>query len=127
MINVLRVPREHIMAVVVALAVIGAYASKLQFNDLWMMVCFGVLGLIMRALDFSLAPLVLGVVLGRALDEYLRNSLVISGGDLTAIFDRPVATVLALLLVAFIAVSSPAVRRAASWPLRQFKQLATQR
>ncbi|MFV0334708.1 MAG: tripartite tricarboxylate transporter permease [Tropicimonas sp.] len=113
MINVLRVPREHIMAVVIALAVMGAYASKLQFNDIWMMLGFGVLGLVMRALDFSLAPLVLGIVLGRPLDEYLRNSLVISGGDVTRIFDRPVATILFLLLVLFIALGIPSVRRAA--------------
>ncbi len=119
MINILRVPREHIMAVVIALAVIGVYASKLQFNDLWMMVGFGVLGLAMRALDFSLAPLVLGIVLGRPLDEYLRNALVISGGDLTEIFQRPVATVLLLLLLLFVALGIPPIRRAALRVLRR--------
>nr|WP_306268675.1 tripartite tricarboxylate transporter permease [Pararhizobium sp. IMCC3301] len=119
MINILRVPRENIMAVVIALAAIGAYASKLQFNDLWMMVGFGVLGLVMRALNFSLAPLVLGVVLGRALDEYLRNALVISGGDLTAIFDRPIATILLIFLVAFIVLGNARLRKLLMTPLRR--------
>lgn len=112
MISILRVPRENIMAVVVALAVIGAFASKLQFNDLWMMLGFGVLGIVMRALNFSLAPLVLGIVLGRPLDEYLRNALVISGGDLTQIFHRPVAVVLLILLLVFVALGIPKFRRA---------------
>lgn len=121
MINILRVPRENIMAVVIALAAIGAYASKLQFNDLWMMVGFGVLGLLLRALSFSLAPLVLGVVLGRALDEYLRNALVISNGDVTAIFQRPIATVLFILLIVFIVASSPGLRRIVLRPIQMMR------
>ncbi|MCW2306305.1 tripartite tricarboxylate transporter permease [Rhodobium gokarnense] len=114
MINVLRVPREHIMAVVVALAVIGAYASKLQFDDLWMMFAFGAIGLAMRAFGFSLAPLTLGIVLGRPLDEYLRNALIISQGDLTEIFQRPIATVLLSLIVLFMLVRVPFLRRSIS-------------
>ncbi len=65
----LLMPGENIMAVVVAFALIGAYASKLQYGDVWMMLCFGVPAVVMRALSFPAAPLILGLVLGQSFDE----------------------------------------------------------
>ncbi len=110
-IHVLTVPRENIMAIVVALAAIGAYASKLQYGDVWIMVAFGALAYILRRLDFPLAPLVLGLVLGRLFDEFLRNALTISGGSLMPIFERPVALTIFIVLVIFFVLSTPILRR----------------
>jgi putative tricarboxylic transport membrane protein len=110
-IHVLLIPRENIMAVVVALAVVGAYASKLQYGDVWMMVAFGVLAVILRRLNFPIAPLILGIVLGKLFDEFLRNSLIISGGSLMPIFERPIAFVLFCLIVLLTLGSIPAVQR----------------
>ncbi|MGI9334149.1 MAG: tripartite tricarboxylate transporter permease, partial [Gammaproteobacteria bacterium] len=109
-VHVLRVPRANIMAVVIALAAMGAYASKLQFNDLWMMIAFGVLAYVMRRFGFPLPPLVLGIVLGRLLDEYMRQALMISDGSLTPLFARPICLVLMIILVAFTVLGIPAVR-----------------
>ena len=110
-IHVLLIPRENIMAVVVALAVVGAYASKLQYGDVWMMVAFGVLAVILRRLNFPIAPLILGIVLGKLFDEFLRNSLIISGGSLMPILERPIAFVLFCLIVLLTLASIPAVQR----------------
>ena len=117
-IHVLNVPRENIMAVVIALAAMGAYASKLQFNDLWMMIAFGILAYMMRRLGFPLAPLVLGVVLGKLLDEYLRQALMISGGDLSPLYQRPICIVLLIILALFAILGIPPIRKV----LRRFFQ-----
>jgi putative tricarboxylic transport membrane protein len=111
-IHVLLIPRENIMAIVVAMGVMGAYASKLQYGDVWMMVAFGGLAYGMRRLGFPLAPLVLGLVLGSLLDEFLRNALIISGGDLSPLVTRPIALGLLIVLVVTVLSSLPAVRRA---------------
>jgi putative tricarboxylic transport membrane protein len=110
-VHVLLIPRENIMAVVVALAVIGAYASKLQYGDVWLMLGFGVLAVVMRALSFPVAPLILGLVLGKLFDEFLRNSLIISGGSLRPLVERPIAFALAVLVTLMILLSIPAVQR----------------
>lgn len=110
-VHILLIPRENIMAVVVALAAIGAYASKLQYGDVWLMVAFGALAYVLRKLDFPLAPLVLGLVLGRLFDEFLRNALIISDGSLMPIFERPVAFGLFCIIVLFAIASIPAVQR----------------
>lgn len=110
-IHVLTIPRENIMAVVVALAVIGSYASMLQYGDVWMMLAFGALAVVLRRLNFPLAPLILGIVLGGIFDEFLRNALIISGGSLMPIVERPIALGLAIVAVLLVLVSIPAVQR----------------
>jgi putative tricarboxylic transport membrane protein len=110
-VHVLLIPRENIMAAVIALAAIGAYASKLQYGDVWMMVAFGALAYVLRRLDFPLAPLVLGLVLGRMFDDFLRTALIISGGSLAPLYQRPICLVLLIVLVAFFVMSTPGVRR----------------
>lgn len=110
-IYILTIPRENVMAVVLALAAMGAYASKLQFNDLWMMLAFGLLAYGMRRLGFPLAPLVLGIVLGRLLDVYLRNSLVISRGSMAPLWERPITGILFILALIVLATGLPPVQR----------------
>ena len=106
-IYVLAVPRENIMAAVAALAAIGAYASKLQYGDVWAMLAFGILAYAMRRLGFPLAPIVLGLVLGKLLDEFLRNATIIGGGSLMPLFERPIAAGLLLLLFVFLLFNTP--------------------
>lgn len=113
-IHVLLIPRENIMAMVIAMGVMGAYASKLQYGDVWMMLAFGGLAYGMRRLGFPLAPMVLGIVLGGLLDEFLRNALIISGGDLSPLVTRPIALVLFIILVVTMLSNLPVVRRAFS-------------
>jgi len=110
-VHVLLIPRENIMAAVIALAAIGAYASKLQYGDVWMMVAFGAVAYVLRRLEFPLAPLVLGLVLGRMFDDFLRTALIISGGDLSPLYQRPICLVLLVVLVAFFIMSTPGIRR----------------
>jgi len=113
-VHVLLIPRENIMAVVVALAVIGAYASKLQYGDVWLMLAFGALAVVMRELNFPLAPLILGIVLGKLFDEFLRNSLIISGGSFRPLIERPIALGLTIIIALLVMASIPTVRRGLS-------------
>lgn len=124
-IYILTIPRENIMAVVVALSVIGAYASLLQYGDVWMMLAFGALAVVLRRLDFPLAPLILGIVLGGIFDEFLRNALIISGGSLMPIVERPIALGLAIVAVLLILMTIPGVRRGISRLLRRSRRPAS--
>jgi putative tricarboxylic transport membrane protein len=57
------------------------------------------------------APFVLGIVLGDIVDKSLRRGLVISDGDLTPFFSRPIAGVLAAIVILTLLAQLPAVRR----------------
>ena len=112
LLTVLRVPRERMMPVVFVLCTIGSFAIAGRLFDVWVMLGFGVLGFALRQMDYPMAPLVLGIVLGDILDKSLRRGLVLSDGDPSPFFARPISAVLAAVTLATIAFSIPVVRRA---------------
>lgn len=103
---VLRLPQELIAAVVICLSVIGVYAIQNSLFDIYALIGFGVLGYLMQATGFPLAPVVLGVILGPMAEQQLRLALIINRGDVVALASSTVAQVIIalILLVLFIPV-----------------------
>ena len=108
---VLRVPRAIIMPVVFVLCTLGAYAITSRVFDIWVMLVVGVICFFLRRNGFPVAPFVLGVVLGDIVDKSLRRGLVLSDGDLTPFFTRPIAGVLAAVVILTVLLQFEAVRR----------------
>ncbi len=113
LLKVLQIPREIIMPIVFVLCVIGSYAISQRLFDVWTMLGFGLVGFVLRRYNYPMAPFVLGIVLGDLLDKNLRRGLVLSDGDLTPFFTRPISAVLAAVCIATILMNFGAVRRAA--------------
>ncbi len=109
---VLRIPREFLMPIVFTLCVIGPYALTQRIFDIWVMVAFGLIGFVLRQMNYPIAPLVLGIILGDLLDKSLRRGLTLSDGDLSPFLTRPISAVFALIIAVSIVVSFPAVRGA---------------
>jgi len=108
LIKVLQVPREIIMPIIFVLCVIGSFAIAQRLFDIWVMLGFGIVGFILRRFNYPMAPFVLGIVLGDLLDKNLRRGLVLSDGDLTPFFTRPIsATMFAVCVIAVLANVSP--------------------
>ncbi len=80
--------------------------------DVYVMVVFGIIGFLMRRLNFPMAPLVLGIVLGDLLDKNLRRGLVLSEGDLTPFFTRPISFAMFMIVALSILMNVPAFNRA---------------
>jgi len=108
---VLQVSRERLMPIIFVLCTVGAFAIASRMFDVWIMIVFGVLGFILRELKYPMAPLILGIVLGDILDKSLRRGLVLSDGDLTPFFTRPISLVLWLSALLFIVLTMPSIRR----------------
>ncbi|HXV86040.1 MAG TPA: tripartite tricarboxylate transporter permease, partial [Gemmatimonadales bacterium] len=89
--SMLRLPRWVLFPAVTALAFVSVYAVNASALDLVLMTAFGVLGYVMRKLEYPLAPLVLGLVLGPLAETSLRRSLALSGGDWGVLFSSPIA------------------------------------
>ncbi len=97
LVKVLLVPREKLMPIVFILCVVGAFAIQQRIFDVGVMVVFGVIGYYMREMDYPVAPLVLGIILGKILDDNLRRALTLSDGSIIPFFTRPICTVLAII------------------------------
>jgi putative tricarboxylic transport membrane protein len=116
---ILLIPRARLMPVVFVLCTVGAFAITSRLFDIWVMLGAGLVGFILRELRFPMAPLVLGIVLGDLLDKNLLRGLVLSGGDITPFFTRPISMGLCALTLLAAAWSIPGIanlfrRRAAA-------------
>lgn len=107
MLWILLIPRSRLMPVVFVLCTVGAFAITSRLFDIWVMLGAGLVGFVLRELRFPMAPLVLGVVLGDLLDKNLLRGLVLSGGDLTPFFTRPISMGLCILTLLAAAWSIP--------------------
>jgi putative tricarboxylic transport membrane protein len=102
--QIMRLPMYVMYPIIVGISMVGVYSVANSVFDLWMLMGFGLLGYAMRKLDFPAAPLILGMVLGRRLELALRQSLMMSQGNVTIFFTRwlsafMIATAVLLLLV----------------------------
>jgi TctA family transporter len=83
---ILRVPFSVIAAIILVVCAIGAFTVSNAEFDIVLMLVFGVVGYVMKKLDYPLAPLVLALVLGDRTEEAFRQSLLVSQGDLGVFF-----------------------------------------
>jgi TctA family transporter len=93
-VNLLRVPYPYLYPAILVFSILGVYAVNGSVVDVWIMLIMGVLGYVLRKLDFETAPIVLGVVLAPMIELALRQSLAMSDGHYTIFFSRPIAAVL---------------------------------
>jgi putative tricarboxylic transport membrane protein len=109
LLKVLTIPRTVIMPIIFILCTVGSFAIAQRLFDVWTMLGVGLVIFLLRRRGYHAAPFVLGLVLGDLLDKSLRRGLVISDGDLTPFFTRPVSAVLAAIVALTLAMSIPAV------------------
>jgi putative tricarboxylic transport membrane protein len=102
LIMVLRTPFTILAPVIFILCVIGGYAPTQDMHDVWLMLIFGVVGYLLRKLDYPMAPAVLAIVLGPIAEASMRQSLLINHGNPSIFFTRPISgsiTVVAIVLL----------------------------
>ncbi len=85
---ILRVPFPIIAALILVVCAIGAFTVSNAEFDIVLMLIFGVVGYVLKKLDYPLAPLVLALVLGDRTEEAFRQSLLLSQGSLGVFFNN---------------------------------------
>ncbi len=98
----LRMPFTILAPLIFVLSLVGTFAAYQNMFDVWLMVIFGVGAFFLRVLDYPVAPAVLAIVLGPIAEPKLRQSLLLSDGDFSIFFTRPIAgpiTVIAIILI----------------------------
>jgi putative tricarboxylic transport membrane protein len=115
--KLLKIPFSYMCAGMLIFCVIGAYGLKQSLFDVWVMLGFGILGYLLRKLDFPIAPAILALILGPMMERSLRTTLEISGGSFAIFLDRPVA--LALLAVPVIVIAFLLFKPRSLAPLRE--------
>jgi TctA family transporter len=111
-VKLLQIPYRLLFPAIMAFSAIGIYSVNNSSFEIYMTALFGVIGYICMRLGFSLAPLLLGFVLGPMMEENLRRAMLMSGGDPTVFVTRPIslAFMIATALI-LIVIVAPAVRK----------------
>lgn len=102
--RVLNIARNILMPTILVFCIVGAFAVTNSTLGVLLILCFGVIAFVMEENGFPIAPVILGAVLGKMLEENLVTSLIKSDGDMLVFFTRPIAMWLAaatLLIVAW--------------------------
>ena len=118
-VNLLRVPYPYLYPAILAFSILGVYAVNGSVVDVWIMLAMGVLGYVLRKLDFETAPIVLGVVLAPMIELALRQSLAMSDGHYAIFVQRPIAATLLVVAVGMMLLSLRTfIRRGLDWRAR---------
>ena len=109
---VLKMPFTILAPIIFVLCLIGGYAPTQDLHDVWLMILFGIMGYLMRKLDYPLAPAVLAIVLGPLAEPALRQSLLIGDGSFAIFFSRTFSTpiMIAALVLLFLPALKPVIR-----------------
>ncbi len=108
--KIVRVAPRYLMPTVLVLCVIGAYGDNGVLFDVWVMLGAGIVGYVMRKYNYEPAPLVVGLVLGPVMERSLRQTLIISRGNISGLWESPLCMV--MWGIVLLAVLLPFVMRA---------------
>ena len=124
-VNVLRVPYSYLYPSLLAFATLGVYAVNNSVVDVWIMAGAGVVGYILRKLDYEIAPIILGLVLAPMLELNFRQSLAMSAGSYAIFFTHPIAAVMLLvaLTLLLLGMRSTFTRAVGSRPLASLEPI----
>jgi putative tricarboxylic transport membrane protein len=99
-VRLLKVPYRLLFPAILVFCCIGIYSINSLPTDVMFIGLFGLVGYMLIKFGFEPAPLLLGFVLGKLMEENLRRALIISRGEITTFISHPVSA--ALLLVAAV-------------------------
>ena len=112
--RVLQIPEPLLMAGIVVLVAVGTFSVNNSLLDLGIAVVAGIVGFLLRYNGFPVAPVVIGLVLGRMVEENLRTGLIAYDNDFGIFFGRPIPVALyaaTALMMAWPLVSRWLARR----------------
>ncbi len=105
------VPYHLLYPAILIFCAIGVYSLSNSEFDLFLMALFGLCGYLFARLECEPAPMLLSLVLGPMMEEYLRRAMLLSRGDPTIFLRRPISLgILLFAILAFVAAVVPAIR-----------------
>jgi putative tricarboxylic transport membrane protein len=111
-VKLLTVPYRLLYPAIIVFCCIGVYTVNNNVFDVFLTAAFGFIGYIFQKLGCEGAPLLLGFVLGPMMEENFRRSLLLSRGDFTVFFTRPLsASLLVAAAILVIVVTIPAIKK----------------
>lgn len=97
--KITKIPKHIMTPIIFIFCIVGTYALNHTVEDVFVMLIAGILGYFLLKMDFSIPPIILGMILGKTIESNFRRSLVISGGSMSIFAESPICVVLLLISV----------------------------
>lgn len=108
-VSLLRIPTHVFLPIILVMATVGSYSVRNSMFDVYVLLAVGILGYILRKLDFQLAPMVVGLVLGPLIEKHLREGLFMNFGEISVFYGSSLALGI-WAIVLFILFLGPLLR-----------------
>lgn len=105
--KLLTLPKQLLLPLIIFFSLIGVYLVTFNNFDIYMMTLFAVVALFLRIIDFPMAPMILGFILGGMMEDNLRRALTISDGSLAFLWERPIT--LSILILTILVLLMPLI------------------
>ena len=110
-VRICRVPYHILYPAILVFCGIGVFSLSNSEFDIYLLTLFGLLGYTFAKVDCEPAPMLLALILGPMMEEYLRRALIISQGDPTVFFRRPISLgILITSAIALVIAVIPSIR-----------------
>ncbi|HQT38884.1 MAG TPA: tripartite tricarboxylate transporter permease [Acidocella sp.] len=90
-VKLLQVPYRFLFPSALFFIAVGVFSTQNNLFEVWEVLAFGVAGAIFITLDFPVAPILLGFVLGPLVEDNFRRSLLLSHGNMAVFFQQPIS------------------------------------
>lgn len=107
--KLLAVPRTVLLPMILFFSITGVYLVSFNTIDVYVMILVAMGAIALRLANFPLAPLLLGFILGGLMEENLRRALIITDGEISFLWERPIT--LAFTVLAIVTLLSPLFSR----------------
>ncbi|NQY94579.1 MAG: tripartite tricarboxylate transporter permease, partial [Campylobacteraceae bacterium] len=100
--RLLTLPKPLLLPLIIFFSLIGVYLVTFNTFDIYMMTMFAVVAIFIRLVDYPMAPMILGFILGGMMEDNLRRALTISDGSLSFLWERPITFTILLITVVLL-------------------------
>lgn len=112
--KLLRVPYRYLFPSAMFFIAVGVFSTQSSLFQIWEVLAFGLIGALLMYLEFSVTPILLGLVLGPMVEENFRRAMLLSRGDPTVFIQRPIScTFLVISVLLLVGVTWSAWRNRA--------------
>lgn len=106
----LKAPYHYLFSAIMMICFMGSFSATTSMFSVYMMIGFGVLGVVMDMFGMPMTPLMLSFILGPKIEEYFRTGCSYARGNLTSFITRPISLI--FILIAIYSVVGPFITKA---------------
>lgn len=107
-VKILQINNRILMPIIFICCAIGAFVVSNRMFDLYIMFIFGIIGILMRHMNYPSAPFLLGIILGNMADENIRRALILGEGSILPFFTRPISLFFVIFILFLVLPQIPA-------------------